>query len=183
MLGRTETLRHKIEVEDYAEAMLQYKNGATGYIHASTNEPEQGIAMDITFDRGRLTYRDEQVHLSTYAKPLTASMKARKVWDRPVVTTKEVKVRAVKHGHYQVIRNFARHILYRDKLLCSGQSGLASLELANAILLSSHRGRQVNLPTPRRAYDALLKDLRDNSTFRKKVVKGVHETDPARLKT
>ena len=183
VLGRVGTKCHSIEVEDHAEAMLTFKNGATGYIYTSTNEPEQGISMDITFERGRLVYRDGKLEMSTYANPLTRHIKtSRELWNRPEVKTTEVKFRPKKTGHFQVIQNFARHVLYKEKLLCSGESALASLEVANAILLSSDRGQEVSLPTPRRAYDALLKRLRDSSTFRKKVTGGKPQTDPARLK-
>ena len=34
----TATRNHKIEVEDVARAMLEYPNGAIGFIHCSTNE-------------------------------------------------------------------------------------------------------------------------------------------------
>ena len=183
VLGRVDAKLHSIEVEDHGEAMLTFKNGATGYIYASTNEPEQGISMDITFERGRLVYRDGKLEMSTYAQPLSRHIKkSREMWGRPVVKTSEVTFRRKKTGHFQAIRNFARHILYREKLLCSGESGIASLEVANAILLSSHLGREVKLPIPRREYDALLKRLRETSTFRKKVTAGKPQTDPARIK-
>jgi hypothetical protein len=48
----------------------------------------------------------------------------------------------------------------RRPLLCDARSALDSLELANAIVLSSYSERPVELPLDRAAYSALLSELR-----------------------
>jgi hypothetical protein len=77
--------------------------------------------------------------------------------------------------------NFARHILEGEPLRCDAESGRRSLELANAITLSSHLGTPVTLPVSRAGYDALLARLRAESRPRKKVQAAVRETDPGLL--
>jgi len=81
-------------------------------------------------------------------------------------------------GHAKVLVNMVRHILFGDKLLTPGASGIGSLELANAVTLSSHAGRWVNLPISRSKYDALLNRLQRESKFVKKTVKAQQATDP-----
>jgi hypothetical protein len=81
-------------------------------------------------------------------------------------------------GHAKVLTNMVRHIIFGDKLATPGASGIGSLELANAVTLSSHEGRWVNLPISRSKYDALLSRLQRESKFVKKAVKVQRATDP-----
>ena len=48
--------------------------------------------------------------------------------------------------HAGVIRAFARHMLYGEPMIADGREGLASLSLANAMLLSSWTGETISLP-------------------------------------
>ena len=63
-------------------------------------------------------------------------------------------------GHLAVHRDLREAILTGSKPRCDGRDALASLELANAMTLSSFTGRAVTLPLDRAAYTALLSDLR-----------------------
>ena len=47
--------------------------------------------------------------------------------------------------------------------MIDGATGLPSLELANAVTLSSHTGKWVKLPLSRPAYDRLLAKLQRGS--------------------
>ena len=52
--GQTRTRLHDIEVEDEAFAMLEYANGAHGYLYASTTEVPNHNLLEICGDRGKL---------------------------------------------------------------------------------------------------------------------------------
>ena len=82
------------------------------------------------------------------------------------------------HIGQHVLTNMVRHILFGERLATPGASGIASLELANAVTLSSHEGRWVNLPISRSKYNALLNRLQRESKFVKKEVKVQRATDP-----
>jgi len=56
--GRTETRLHNIEVEDHAEAVLEYPDGGTGYFYCSTCEAGPGQMIEIFGDKGKLCYRN-----------------------------------------------------------------------------------------------------------------------------
>ena len=73
------------------------------------------------------------------------------------------------------------HLLESEPLVTSGESGLGSLELANAITLSSHEGKWVKVPIDRKRYDRLLFRLRRESTFVKKNVREERKTDPRHM--
>jgi len=168
--GRTETRLHDIEVEDVAEAALTYDGGGSGCFYCSTNEPGPGQMIEVFGEKGKLTLRDGTVRFFRYKQTISDFTRSSTVkWAGPPTEEVNVKLRARPSGHFSVLRNFARHILQGEELLCAGESGLASLELANAITLSSYLGREVKIPISRRAYDTLLSKLRKESTFQKTV--------------
>jgi len=80
-------------------------------------------------------------------------------------------------GHAANLKNWARAILFGDELIAPGAEGIKSLELANAIQLSSWIGQPVKIPISRRKYDLELKKLIEKSKFKKKV-RAQRTTDP-----
>jgi len=184
VLGKTETRMHRIEVEDHAEALLKYKNGARGYLCCSTNEPESNSLIELSGDKGRLTIRDNKLEFYAFSPPLSKHLKETKdIWDKPQVNglgpAELPKLKALKFGgHEAVLRNMVNHVLDGEPLATPGASGLGSLELANAITLSSHEDRWIKLPIDRKKYDQLLFKLQRESRFVKKNVKVECKTDP-----
>ena len=179
VIGHVETRCHEIEVEDHAEAWLRFANGASGYLCCSTNEPQPGETIEVVGDTGKLFYRDHA--LDCYAYPGGLADFARQstaVWGKPPCEHRSFPRDDTPPDHALVMRNFARHILFGDPLLCDGASGMASLELANAITLSSFTGAEVPLPLDRTAYDALLQQLHSSSSRVKHVAVEERVTDP-----
>jgi predicted dehydrogenase len=181
--GRVETRLHHIEVEDIGEAMLTYPDGGTGYLYCSTNEAGPGQMIEIFGDGGKLIYRDGVLKLYRFEPSITEFTRtSTKMWGGPTCTEEILDIPEAECGHAVITRNFARHLLYDEPLIAPGEDGIASLELANAIWLSAHLGKPVELPISRAAYDAMLTRFRTESTFVKGVV-GVHrETDPQHVK-
>lgn len=165
LMGRVETRSHDIEVEDHAEAWLRFADGGSGYLCCSTAEPRQGETIEIVGDTGKLLYRDRTLECHAYAEGLSNfTRQSTEVWGRPTIERSFLTTDDTPVGHFSVMRNFARHILFGDPLQCDGASGLAALELANAVTLSSYTGKEVSLPIDRAAYDTLLQQLRDTSS-------------------
>lgn len=178
VFGRTETRLHHIEVEDLAEAMMKFPNGGTGYLYCSTTEAGPGQMIELFGDKGKLLLRNGELTFYEFDPPIARHIKHNKaMWGGPKVKEVPIKVRARKKGHHSVIDDMVKHLLTGKPLTTSGKSGVASLELANAIMLSSYENRWVDLPLSRRKYDAFLKARRETSTFRKKV-KEQRTTDP-----
>lgn len=179
VIGRTETRLHDIEVEDLAEAMLSYPDGGTGYLYCSTNEPRPGQMIEVFGDRGKLVYRDGTLKVYTYEQSIRAfSDTCPSMWGAPKCTEESVDVPESEWGHVSILRNFARHILYREPLIAPGVEGLQSLELANAIWLSAARRRPVDLPLSRSAYDAFLRAKRKHARTVQADATATRETDP-----
>ncbi len=169
--GTTATCRHDIEVEDRADARLEYANGAVGYIHASTNEPVAHEMLELVGSRGSLTYHRRKLECLTFDCDLDELIRrSDEVWARPTPRDVTPEIEPVPDNRLQgmLLRNFARHVRCGEPLRCDATSGLASLELANAVMLSSHWKTPVSLPIHREAYDAFLTEQRADSRPRKR---------------
>lgn len=179
----TDTLMHNIEVEDHAEAMLNYPNGATGYYYTSTNHPSGRNMMEFMGDNGCLRISGGKLELFEF-KPALADFTRNNdsMWAKPEVTSVEVEIPELPHGHDVVMRNFARAILFGEERLTPGEEGIKSVEALNAIILSSKRKKKVKLPVDPKEYDALIKELCKTSRYKKPRAKAKRETDPQHLK-
>mgnify|MGYP003587454667 CR=1 FL=1 len=165
--GRTETRMHRIEVEDLAEAMLKYPGGGTGYFHCSTCEPAPGQMIEIFGDKGKLVFRDGALKLFRYDPPVDVHNRINRepgTLAAPRLIEQKIRVEQRETDHAQVIENMTLHLLKGVPLLSAGATGLASLELANAVTLSSHLGRPVKIPISRRMYDRFLADRRKKAS-------------------
>ncbi len=181
VVGKTEIRLHHIEVEDFAEAMLEYPDGGTGYFTCSTCEAGPGQMIEIFGDKGKLLYRNGKLQFFKFDAAIGEFTKtSTKKWGGP--KAEEVPLEFAEHdrGHINIIRNFARNILHGEPLVSPGEDGLLGLELANAVALSQYKGKPIELPLNRRAYDNFLGKMRRESTFQKTAVED-RETDPNHL--
>ena len=196
VFGRTCTRMHNIEVEDQAEALLKFPNGGVGYLYCSTCEAGPGQLIELFGEKGKLILRDGELAFYQFHPGIQTHIKTcDDMWAKPNVFQVPLNIPQVQSsyadyeaplqvisesqsGHAKVLTNMVHHILFGDKLATPGASGIGSLELANAVTLSSHEGRWVNLPISRSKYDALLNRLQRESKFVKKEVKVQRTTDP-----
>lgn len=165
VLGRTSTLHHDIEVEDTACALLTYANGGVGYVMTSTWEAPGVSSIQVVGSKGMLSIDDDRVRLALCDPPGIEFIKSTKEsWAFPKCEWKEVEApEAPSSGHRAVTENFCRAILNDEPLIAPGVEGAVSLEMVNAIALSSHLGREVKLPVSRAAFDRLLNELKKSS--------------------
>lgn len=174
----TRTRLHDIEVEDEAFAVLEYANGAHGYLYTTTNEAPGTMRFEIAGDKGKVVVDNGQVLIRRVVPPIREfTFSATDMWSGPKTEPVDVEVEDMPAGHAQVTRNFARAILYGEPLLSPGEEGIWCVELASGIILSSKRSQTVTLPVDRTEYDALLKELRANSKPKRRVL-GQRVSDP-----
>ena len=159
--GVTETYMHPIEVEDRASAVLRYPNGATGYIHVSTTEVPRGETIELAGDRAKLVVDPNGVRVARLKTPMREFVETtQKMWARPEVEWSEVEPAPEDlKGHEADVRDFVAAVLDGTDAGVTGESARRSLELANAIILSSKTGKEVKLPLSRKAYFDLMKKL------------------------
>ncbi len=163
---------HDIEVEDDVTAYFEFPNGATGVFITSTGEAPGTNRLEIAGEHGKLVYENDEirftrneVEMGEFSRKSRESFAAPGVWD--------VRIPAGGHGgqHNEVLQNFADAILDGAQLIAPAREGIHSVELANAILLSSLENKTIELPLDGTAYERRLKKLIAGSTHRKKTSK------------
>lgn len=160
----TDTRNHDIEVEDVASAMLEYPNGAIGYLYCSTTECPGTSIMEFSGERGKLQIVDQQIRFWEIPAGVKAfSDSSDQMWQHPEVVEVDVELPECESGHLAILRNMARHLLYGDELLTPGVEGRKTVEMINAIILSGKSGEAVSVPVDRARYDAFLEGLRSSS--------------------
>jgi predicted dehydrogenase len=157
----TRTQLHAIEAEDTAHAMLAWPSGAWGSLHTSTAEAGQPRRLEIAGTGGRMQLARDGLTFSKldtdvrefiahnpgpYAAPA----------DHPV----QVELEPGVGNHVSVYRNLHAAILDGAQVVADGTDGRMSLELANAMIYSSHIDGEVALPLDRQKYADLLADLK-----------------------
>jgi len=174
----TQTRGHVIEVEDVAGAMLEYANGATGYIYCSTTEAPTSEIMEFSGEKGKLRIVDDQIRFWEIPDGVHGfSDSSPEMWAHPEMSEVPVEIPEGERGHGAILRNFARHLLYGEDLLSPGVEGLKTVEMINAIIMSGGTGQSVDVPVDRAKYDAYLAELVATSTFQKREGPDARVTD------
>ena len=151
---------HDIEVEDDVTAMAKYPNGATGVIITTTGEFPGTNRLEITgskgklvYERGRLTFTKNEIDEREF------TFSSNQGFASIPSSTEEI---AIPEGHGEqhngILKNFTNHILYGEELLAPGYEGINGLSIANAMILSSEKGKWVDLPNDGEEFWALLQE-------------------------
>jgi predicted dehydrogenase len=167
---------HDIEVEDNVSAYLEYPNGATGTFVSSTAEAPGSNRFEIVGTRGKLVLeRDKLLFTRNDADMLEFSKTSKLGFGRPEVWNVEIPFENAANGHAVLMQNFINAILHGEPLIAPGSEGIASVELANAMLYSSLMGKTLELPMDSAAYETTLHQLIANSRHEKKTVEVSNE--------
>ncbi|MFQ3577952.1 MAG: Gfo/Idh/MocA family oxidoreductase, partial [Verrucomicrobiia bacterium] len=169
---------HAIEVEDDVTAFMQYGNGATAVFIASTGEAPGTNRLEVACDRGRLVLEDgvvrwtrSEVPVSTFCETTPTKFEGPPTWQ---VT---IPVHGNGEQHLGILKNFVAAIRDGVPLIAPAAEGIHSVELANAMLLSSEKNATVTLPMDSGEYEDWLKKKIAESTFKKKVVQSTSAGD------
>lgn len=161
--------RHNIEVEDEATAYFEYANGASGVFIGSTGEAPGINRFDIIGDCGSLSFDGERLWLTENQQATSEfSRNTRDMFGMPETSRREIVVDRNVNQHSLVLSNFVAAITQGAELIAPAREGLASLELANAMLLSSWEQRSLNLPLNADEYQTALQQKLENSSLRQK---------------
>ena len=156
----TRTNLHKIETEDTVQAMLEWPNGAMGSLHISTAEAGTPSLLEITGTGGIVRWNHEGLHYQQFVPDIrTHILESENPYSPPQLQPVDITVEEARADHYAVYQNFHSAILNDTPLFADGVAARMSLELANAMIYSSHRGEMVEMPLDRGKYSALLDEL------------------------
>ena len=155
------TMFHSIETEDTSLALLEWPHGALGSLLVSTAQAGEPERLEIAGTRGTLLLTRGSLQL------LEAEIDLRDFLDHSpdpfgnlTLSPSHVALEPGSGDHGAIYANFLDAVQNGTPLIASGAEGRLSLELANALIYSSHTGQQVSLPLDRSAYAALLQELR-----------------------
>ena len=162
VFGVVRTLKHTVEVEDYASAILEYEGGVLGILHCDTVQAPNQQRIEIFGENGALIMDDWNVTLHRLNTPVQEFLETDKTikFIAPESEAETFKFEAVGGAHASAIDDFALAILAGREPLITGEDGMRSQELVAAITLSGCRGEKVSLPVDRSEYDGLMEELR-----------------------
>ncbi len=160
MWGVAQRRAQPMEAEDTATALLSYAGGAVGTFAVSTLEP--GVQrIELVGDRGRIEIVGESIAFERFEPPISEHLaSATEMFAAPAGVAEAVELPPGRGDHRDVHADFAAAVREGREPRVPAREALCSLELANAIVLSTHEKRAVPLPVDRDAYAALLAQLR-----------------------
>lgn len=160
---------HQVEVEDNVTAYMAWENGTTATFVTSTGEAPGANRLEIAAENGRLTVTDGvKIHFQRNRQPMGKfCMEAEAAFAMPESWSMEIPVEASGGQHVEILQNFTNAILKGEKLLSPAEQGIHSVELANAILLSTWQDKTIELPMSSADYERLLIEKGETSTFQK----------------
>ncbi len=170
MPQRVQTLKltrlHQIETENTAVSILDYGGGKAGWFYISTADALEDERIELTGERGALVWQVGRLRHLQLPQPLSRHLQSAPQMFEPLGGKwRDVEVDAALRnevwGHREIVRAFARAVRHNDASLmfASGEDGLRSLELANAMALAGQCGSAVELPLDRARYQAILDAL------------------------
>lgn len=157
---------HPIQVEDQVTAYLEYEHGGTGVFVSSTGEAPGTDRLEIVGDLGKVVLDGGEIAWTQNAVSMMEVIEhGPERHASPPSTTRLIRLPACESPRNLIIQNFVAAILEGDELIAPASEGIASVELANAMVLSGLTRQTVELPLDPAVYAAALaRQIRDSSS-------------------
>ncbi len=148
---------HTIEVEDDVTAYLKYRDGTTGVFITSTGEAPGSNRLEVAAERGKVVLENNRFTFTRNEIPMSKySQTTDKLFVGPPTWEINIPIEGRGPQHNGIITNFVASILDGAPLLAPAVEGIHSVELANAMILSSMENETVSLPMDSARYETLL---------------------------
>jgi predicted dehydrogenase len=152
---------HDIEVEDDVTAYMEFPAGATGVLVTSTGDAPGTNRFEITLEGGKLVCENGTLTLWRLEENERVYCKnAKDYFAPPPHTVEVVETDGQNEQHLGILNAFAACILRGEPMIANGAEGLNSLQISNAMQLSSWLGQTVELPVDEDAYLQMLNKKR-----------------------
>ncbi len=150
---------HAIEVEDDVTAYVEYENGATGVLITSTGETPGTNRFEIIGDRGKAVIEEGKLSFWQLQVPERQfNRDYRGGFGEPECWKCEIPITGQETGHAGITGDWVRAVLKGTPLLAPGIEGIHSLELANAMVLSTWLDNWVKIPVDEELYFEKLQE-------------------------
>ena len=139
---------HDIEVEDDVTCYVEYPNGATGVFITTTADAPGTNRFEVTGTLGTLIFENNKLYYKQLLKDERVHCKeADKGFEPPEsLPTVEIELEGDNPQHLGILNNIANAILGLEPVYAPAKDGLAGVQLANAMHLSSWTNSSVTLP-------------------------------------
>ena len=139
---------HDIEVEDDVTCYVEYPNGATGVFITTTADAPGTNRFEVTGTLGTLIFESDKLYYKQLLKDERIHCKeATKGFEPPeMLPTVEIELEGDNPQHLGILNNIANAILGLEPVYAPAKDGLAGVQLANAMHLSSWLGETISLP-------------------------------------
>ncbi|MDD4002574.1 MAG: Gfo/Idh/MocA family oxidoreductase [Clostridia bacterium] len=150
---------HDIEVEDDVTAYFEYENGASGVFVTSTADSPGTNRLEILGTKGKVVCEKGQI---TYYKLKQDEREFNKEF-KGFMGEPAYDIIPVEHDgknplHAAIINNFANAVKGAEPLFIDGREGYKSVQLLNAMLLSSWLDKTVKIPFDDDLYLSMLEE-------------------------
>jgi predicted dehydrogenase len=160
---------HNIEVEDDVTAYVEYENGATGIFIASTGETPGSNRFEVMGDKGKIVVENGEITFwRNRISERDFNRQFKGGFGMPECCRCQIPIDEVDEGHKGITRNWVQAILHSVPLIAPGQEGINSLEISNAMLLSSWQDDWVKLPIEGELFYSKLQEKIKKSKHHKK---------------
>lgn len=148
---------HAIDVEDEITAMFAGPEGVSGMLVASTGEAPGMNLFEIVGDLGTLRFDGERLQWWRAGQSVAEHCAhTDEMFGMPEFTTQDVQVALEEDQHAAVFNDFVAAVLDDAPLATPLASGVNSLALANAMLLSAWTDQRIDLPVDAAVYQREL---------------------------
>lgn len=162
---------HAIETEDAVTAYLEYANGATGVFVTTTGEAPGTNRLEVAAERGRVVIENGTITFTRNVVPMSEFSRTADGFSRPETWTINIPVNGNGGQHNEILQNFTDCILDGKALIAPAVEGIHSVELGNAMILSSVLDQTISLPIDGAQYERELKKLIAAAKNRKTIAK------------
>ncbi len=158
---------HDIEVEDSVTAYFEHANGASAVFITTTGEAPGTNRLEIAGERGKLVAEGGKLHFSRNEISTAEHLRiSKESFSRPEVWEIDIPVSGRGEQHVGILKNFVGACLRGEPLIAPAAEGLRSVELANAMLLSSAQEKTLTLPLQSDDYARWLAEKIAGSRFK-----------------
>jgi predicted dehydrogenase len=171
-----------IEVEDEVTAYVEYANGATGLLISSVSESPGTNRLEIVGDMGKIVVEDEKkiVFWRNRQSEKEFNATSTSAFGRPEAWICDVPVEEPQNeahqGHQKIAQNWINSILKGEPLIVPGEEGINSIQISNAIHLSSWLDDWAEIPVDEDLfYTKLQEKIRGSTRAKKNVAQKIEE--------
>ena len=162
---------HDIEVEDDVTALLTYENGATCSFITTTGETPGTNRLEIVAEKGTVIADESGLYLLKNSVSISEFCRnTDQLFGKPAIEKVVIPIDGKGGQHQEILQNFVDNVLGQTPLLAPAIEGIYSVELANAMLLSTFENQSISMPLDGDQYWKHLEQRIVNSSYRKDTI-------------